>query len=85
MEVNELAQLVREGFQGTHARLDRLNDRIYTHEGQIAALEERTDSTEQKATWTKGSVAKVGAGGTLLIAVLSGLFDKLFHYLNLIQ
>lgn len=34
-----LKERVETGFKGTHERLDKVNDKIYDHEGRLGALE----------------------------------------------
>ena len=85
--LNALQVSVDKGFQGVNARLDKVNGRLDTHTGQIAAAAARADAQEKaldglKAPLlatdqlsTKAKAAVLGGAGIGGMAVLHSLFE----------
>lgn len=61
---DRLYDLLRDGFEGVHDRLDQLNGRTRTVENKVAVLEDRgVRSKDQTARW---GAAVIGTTGVLV-------------------
>ena len=70
-EFNRLYDAIKDGFKGTHERLDDLNGRTRVNETEIAVLK----ATQAPGTpFQKSKTAAYGVGGG---AVLLGLFEAI--------
>jgi len=59
---------------GVNKRLDTVNGRMYRHEGQIAAIEARTEGTAAPIS-RKTKAAVIAGGGVGILAVLHSMFE----------
>jgi hypothetical protein len=58
-ELDQLREQIRDGFAGTHARLDALNGRVRENETAIAVLEDR-GTRDPAARWGAGIAIAAG-------------------------
>lgn len=69
--IDQLTQSIDRGFDGTNARLDALNGRVYEHEADIAVLQDRADQNRD------GHARWAGWGG--VVTGLGSLVWQFFH------
>jgi hypothetical protein len=69
-EFEMLLQTMRDGFDGTHRRLDIANGQLREHASDIATLKERTAGN-------KGTAAVTGGGASVAVMGLTKLIEWL--------
>jgi hypothetical protein len=78
-EFQMLMQMLRDGFDGTHRRLDILNGRIGKNEQNVATVMERTNGLErnERNNGGRGTAAMTGGGASLGVVGLTKLIEWL--------
>lgn len=75
-EFQMLMQMLRDGFDGTHRRLDIQNGRISKNEQDMATVMERTSGLERSSSG-RGTAAVTGGGASVAVMGLTKLIEWL--------
>ncbi len=73
--LDAIAAAMRDGFEGCHKRLDKVNGRLDRHEGEIGAL--RGAASVEQPVSGRAKAAVVGGASIGGLAVLYSLFEMI--------